>query len=71
MIEIKDVHKTYNLGKSNAFTALKGVNLTIRDGEMVLHSPVAEKKTEEELKMLVDSYFDLLEKCGQAVKRGD
>lgn len=45
--------------------------MIIRDGEMVLHSPVAEKKTEEELKMLVDSYFDLLEKCGQAVKRGD
>ena len=35
MIEIKNVHKTYNLGKTNAFTALKDVSLTIRDGEMV------------------------------------
>ena len=26
---------------------------------------------EHKRKMLVDSYFDLLEKCGQAVKRGD
>ena len=35
MIEIKNVYKTYNLGKSNAFTALKDVSLTINDGEMV------------------------------------
>lgn len=35
MIEIKNVYKTYNLGKANAFTALKDVSLTIRDGEMV------------------------------------
>lgn len=35
MIEIKNVHKTYNLGKANAFTALKDVSLTIRDGEMI------------------------------------
>ena len=35
MIKLEDIYKTYNLGKSNAFTALKGVNLTIDDGEMV------------------------------------
>ena len=35
MIKIENIYKTYNLGKSNAFTALKGVNLTIDDGEMV------------------------------------
>ena len=35
MIEIKNIHKTYNLGKSNAFEALKDVSLTIKDGEMV------------------------------------
>ena len=35
MIEIKNVYKSYNLGKANAFTALKDVSLTIRDGEMV------------------------------------
>lgn len=35
MIELKNVYKTYNLGKANAFTALKDVSLTIHDGEMV------------------------------------
>jgi hypothetical protein len=45
--------------------------MIIRDGEMVLHSPVAEKKTEEELKMLVDSYFELLEKLGKLPPKGE
>ena len=35
MIKLENIYKTYNLGKSNAFTALKGVNLTIGEGEMV------------------------------------
>lgn len=35
MIEIKNINKTYNKGKSNAFQALKDVSLTIEDGEMV------------------------------------
>ena len=35
MIKIENLYKTYNLGKSNAFTALKDVSLTIEDGEMV------------------------------------
>ena len=35
MIELKNVYKTYNLGKSNAFEALKDISLTIEDGEMV------------------------------------
>ena len=35
MIKLENIYKTYNLGKSNAFTALKGVSLTIDDGEMV------------------------------------
>ena len=35
MIKLENIYKTYNLGKSNAFTALKDVNLTIEDGEMV------------------------------------
>ena len=35
MIQLENIYKTYNLGKSNAFTALKGVNLTINEGEMV------------------------------------
>ena len=35
MIEIKNLYKTYNYGKPNAFEALKDVSLTINDGEMV------------------------------------
>lgn len=35
MIEIKNLYKTYNYGKANAFEALKDVSLTINDGEMV------------------------------------
>ncbi|MBQ2981109.1 MAG: ABC transporter ATP-binding protein [Lachnospiraceae bacterium] len=35
MIEIKNIQKTYNYGKSNAFQALNDVSLTINDGEMV------------------------------------
>lgn len=35
MIEIKNLYKTYNYGKPNAFGALKDVSLTINDGEMV------------------------------------
>ena len=35
MIEIKNIFKTYNYGKSNAYTAIKNVSITIEDGEMV------------------------------------
>ena len=35
MIEIKNINKTYNKGKVNAFHALKDVSLAIEDGEMV------------------------------------
>lgn len=35
MIEIKNLYKTYNYGKANAFEASKDVSLTINDGEMV------------------------------------
>ena len=35
MIEIKNLYKTYNYGKPNAFEALKDVSLRINDGEMV------------------------------------
>lgn len=35
MIEIKNLNKTYNYKKSNEFHALKDINLTIEDGEMV------------------------------------
>lgn len=36
MIEIANVSKTYNKGKSNAFTALKNVTLTIYDDDFVV-----------------------------------
>ena len=35
MIEIKNLSKTYNYGKSNAFKALKEVSVNIEDGEMI------------------------------------
>lgn len=35
MIEIKNLTKTYNFKKSNAFTALTDVSLTVEDGEML------------------------------------
>lgn len=35
MIEIKGLNKTYNYKKSNAFQALKGIDLTVEDGEML------------------------------------
>ncbi len=35
MIEIKNLTKTYNYKKSNAFTALKDISLEIEDGEML------------------------------------
>lgn len=35
MIKIENLTKTYNYKKSNAFTALKEVSLTVDDGEMV------------------------------------
>lgn len=35
MNTLKNLNKTYNLNKSNAFQALKDINLTIEDGEMV------------------------------------
>lgn len=35
MIKIEDLTKTYNYKKSNAFTALTDVSLTVEDGEML------------------------------------
>lgn len=35
MIHIEDIHKTYNLGTSNALHVLKGVNLDVEQGELV------------------------------------
>ena len=35
MIEVNNLEKTYNFGKSNAFKALRGISLTIGTGELV------------------------------------
>ena len=35
MVQLDNIVKTYNKGKSNAFEALHGISLTIEDGEMV------------------------------------
>ena len=35
MVQLNNIVKTYNKGKSNAFEALHGISLTIEDGEMV------------------------------------
>lgn len=35
MIRLVNINKTYNYKKSNAFCALKGINLSINDGEML------------------------------------
>ena len=35
MIEIANLHKTYNYKKSNAFEALKDINIKIQEGELV------------------------------------
>lgn len=35
MVQINNIHKTYNLGTENALHVLKGIDLTIDDGEFV------------------------------------
>ena len=35
MIQIKNLVKIYNKGKTNEFCALKGIDLSIEEGEMV------------------------------------
>ncbi|MCC8135177.1 MAG: ABC transporter ATP-binding protein [Ruminococcus sp.] len=35
MIKLENVHKIYNKGKTNEFEALKGVSISINDGELV------------------------------------
>lgn len=46
MIELRDLYKTFNTGKPNEFSAVKGVNLVLPPGEMtILKGPSGSGKT--------------------------
>ena len=58
MIEIKNITKIYNPGKSNEFTALKDISLTIGDGEMtaIIGKSGAGKSTLLHIMACIDNY---------------
>lgn len=58
MIYLKDIVKTYNKGKSNAYEALHGISLEIRDGEMaaVIGTSGAGKSTLLHILACIDRY---------------
>ncbi len=58
MIILTDVHKIYNQKKANEFEALKGVNLTVADGEMtaIIGKSGAGKSTLLHILACIDSY---------------
>ena len=58
MIEIKNLVKIYNKGKTNEFCALKGIDLSIEEGEMVaiIGKSGAGKSTFLHILAAIDSY---------------
>lgn len=58
MIEISELTKKYNPNKPNEFTALKGISLTVADGEMVaiIGKSGAGKSTLLHILACIDSY---------------
>lgn len=58
MICLKDIVKTYNKGKSNAYEALHGITLEIRDGEMtaIIGTSGAGKSTLLHILACIDGY---------------
>jgi putative ABC transport system ATP-binding protein len=46
MIRVNDIRKVYNAGRPNEFTAVRGVSLTVEQGEVcVLKGPSGSGKT--------------------------
>lgn len=58
MIEIKNLNKAYNLGEENGCEVLKGINLTIHDGEMtaIMGASGAGKSTLLHILSCIDQY---------------
>ena len=58
MISLKNIVKTYNKGKSNAYEALHGVSMEVKDGEMtaVIGTSGAGKSTLLHILACIDGY---------------